>query len=45
VPFEEAVELIFRCPGCGEPLTHFDNSALVKFLEKKVEELQRELNE
>jgi len=45
VPFEEAVELIFRCPNCGKPLTHFDNTTFVKFLEKKIEELQRELNE
>ena len=24
-PFEEAVELVFRCPKCGRPMTHFDN--------------------
>ncbi|RJS85489.1 transcription factor, partial [Candidatus Bathyarchaeota archaeon] len=37
--------LIFRCPKCGKPLTHFDNKLIVEFLEKKIKELQKELNE
>lgn len=45
VPFEEALELIFRCPVCGKPLDHFDNKIILEFLEKKIKELQKELNE
>ncbi len=45
VPFEEALELIFRCPVCGKPLAHFDNKIILEFLEKKIKELQKELNE
>ena len=45
VPFETAMELVFKCPRCGKPLMHYDNSKLVKVLEKKVEELSKELGD
>ncbi len=45
VTFEEAVESVFRCPSCGKPLMHFDNSNVVKALEVKVEQLRKELSE
>jgi len=45
IPFEEAMELIFRCPTCNKPLMHFDNSAFVETLRLKVDELRKELGE
>jgi len=45
VTFEEAVESVFRCPSCGKPLMHFDNSNIVKALETKVQQLRKELSE
>ena len=45
VPFEEAVELVFKCPTCGKPLMHYENDKLVDTLTKKVEELRKELGE
>ena len=45
LPFEEAINHVFRCPKCGKPLAHFDNEKNVKFLSKKTEQLKNELNE
>ena len=45
IPFEEAVESVFRCPSCGQPMMHFDNDHIIKALELKVEQLRKELSE
>jgi transcription initiation factor TFIIE subunit alpha len=45
IPFEEAVELVFRCPTCGKPLMHYDNERILESLTKKVEILRKELGE
>jgi len=45
VPFEEAVELVFKCPTCGKPLTHYENENLTYTLMKRVEQLRKELGE
>jgi transcription initiation factor TFIIE subunit alpha len=45
VPFEESVELVFKCAGCGKPLMHYENDQLVQSLTKKVEMLRKELGE
>jgi transcription initiation factor TFIIE subunit alpha len=45
VPFEEAVELVFKCPTCGRPMMHFDNGSIVSALEQKVGQLRKELGE
>jgi transcription initiation factor TFIIE subunit alpha len=45
IPFEEAVELVFRCPTCGKPLMHYDNEKILDALGKKVEILRKELGE
>jgi transcription initiation factor TFIIE subunit alpha len=43
--FEEALELVFRCPSCGKALQHFDNSRIIAVLKNKIETLQKELCE
>ncbi|MCW3979919.1 MAG: transcription factor [Candidatus Bathyarchaeota archaeon] len=45
IPFEEAMELIFRCPTCNEPMMHFENGKLVEFLSQKVDQIRKELGE
>ena len=45
VTFEEAMELVFRCPTCNKLLMHFDNTELKKALEIRVEALRKELGE
>jgi transcription initiation factor TFIIE subunit alpha len=45
IPFEEAIELVFRCPTCGKPLMHYDNGQILDALGKKVDILWKELGE
>lgn len=45
VPFEEAVELVFRCSTCGRSLSHSGNEVIVQRLTKRVEQLRKELGE
>jgi len=45
IPFEEAVELVFRCPTCSKPLIHYENDKIVQSLTQKVEQLRKELGE
>ncbi len=44
-PFEEAVELVFRCPTCNKLMMHFDNKKIVEVLNVKIGELRKELSE
>ena len=43
VTFEDAMELVFRCPNCEEPLQPFDNSKIVQVLEEKILKLRKEI--
>jgi transcription initiation factor TFIIE subunit alpha len=45
IPFEEAIELIFKCPTCGKPLMHCENEKILNALSKKVDVLRKELGE
>ena len=45
IPFEEAMELVFRCPACSKPLMHYDNDHLIEALNKRIEQLRKELGE
>jgi len=45
IPFEDAMELVFRCPTCNKLLMHFENGKIVSALTKKVEQLRKELSE
>lgn len=41
--FEEAMELFFRCPECGNFLQPYDNSELIEALKWKIRQLEEEL--
>jgi transcription initiation factor TFIIE subunit alpha len=45
IPFEDAMELVFRCPTCNKLLMHFDNSELKETLTQRVEQLRKELGD
>jgi len=45
IPFEEAVELLFKCPTCGKPLMHYDNDKIIQAVATKVGQLRKELSE
>jgi transcription initiation factor TFIIE subunit alpha len=45
VPFEDAMELVFRCPTCSKLLMHFDNTELKETLTLQVEQLRKELGD
>jgi len=38
--FDEAFELNFRCPDCGNPLEAQDNQAIIEFLKSKIAQIQ-----
>ena len=44
ITFEDAMDTVFSCPVCGEPLRPVENEATVAFLEKKIAEIEGELN-
>ncbi len=45
IPFEDAMELVFRCPTCHKLLMHFDNSDIKNTLSRQVEQLRKELGD
>jgi transcription initiation factor TFIIE subunit alpha len=45
VTFEEAMELVFRCPTCNKLLMHYNNTEIKETLRKRVESLRKELSE
>jgi transcription initiation factor TFIIE subunit alpha len=45
IPFEDAMELVFRCSTCNKLLMHFDNTELKKTLAQQVEKLRKELGD
>lgn len=44
-PFEEAMELVFRCSTCNKPMMHYDNNRIIEALNMKIMELRKELSE
>ncbi|UCB60604.1 MAG: transcription factor [Candidatus Bathyarchaeota archaeon] len=45
LPFEDSMELLFRCPTCAKPMMHFDNGKIVEALSRKIGQLRKELGE
>lgn len=42
--FEQAIEVLFKCPNCKGLLNQVDNTQLKKALKMKIEEISKELN-
>ncbi|MFP3951638.1 MAG: transcription factor [Candidatus Bathyarchaeia archaeon] len=43
--FETAMDTVFHCPYCEEPLKRVDNQPIIDFLEKKIEKIREELED
>jgi len=41
--FTDAMNVNFECPQCGESMSHFDDELLLSALEKRINELNKEL--
>jgi len=39
-PFEEALELLFKCPACNKPMMYLNNDRLVEILTRKIEHIK-----
>ena len=39
-PFEEAFELLFKCPACNKPMMYLNNDRIVEILTRKIEEIK-----
>jgi len=39
-PFEQAFELLFKCPACNKPMMHVNNDLVVKILTQKIEQIK-----
>ena len=45
LPFEEAFELLFKCPACNKPMVHVNNGQIVETITRKIEQIKKELSE
>ncbi len=45
ITFGDAMELVFQCPTCSNPLSHCENKKIIENLSEKVEQLRKELGE
>jgi transcription initiation factor TFIIE subunit alpha len=43
LPFEEAFELLFKCPVCNKPMIHINNDRIVEILTRKTEQIKVEM--
>ncbi len=39
-PFEQAFELLFKCPACDKPMMHINNDRIVEILTRKIEQIK-----
>jgi transcription initiation factor TFIIE subunit alpha len=39
-PFEEAFELLFKCPACNRPMIYANNDLIVELLTRKIEQIK-----
>ena len=44
-PFEEAFELLFKCPVCNRSMVHVNNSHIIETLTRKISQIKKELSE
>jgi transcription initiation factor TFIIE subunit alpha len=40
LPFEEALELLFKCPTCNKPMMYLNNDQIVEILTRKIEQIK-----
>ena len=43
--FEQAFEVLFRCPACNKPMVHVNNGQFIEVLTRKINQIKKELSE
>ncbi len=45
LPFEQAFEVLFRCPTCNKPMSYVTNNKIIEILTRKINQIKKELSE
>ncbi len=45
LPFEQAFELLFKCPACNRPMVHVNNGHIIETMTRKINQIKKELSE
>jgi len=45
LPFEQAFEVLFRCPACNKPMSYVTNNKTIEVITRKIEQIKKELSE
>jgi len=44
-PFEQAFEVLFRCPACNKPMSYVTNNKIIETITRKINQIKKELSE
>jgi len=45
LPFEQAFEVLFRCPTCNKPMSYVTNNKIIETITRKINQIKKELTE
>jgi transcription initiation factor TFIIE subunit alpha len=45
LPFEQAFELLFKCPACNKPMNCVTNNKVIETITRKINQIKKELSE
>ncbi|UCH70922.1 MAG: transcription factor [Candidatus Bathyarchaeota archaeon] len=45
LPFEQAFEVLFRCPTCNKPMSYVTNNKIIETITRKIAQIKKELSE
>jgi transcription initiation factor TFIIE subunit alpha len=45
LPFEQAFEVLFRCPTCNKPMSYVTNNKIIETIARKINQIKKELSE
>jgi transcription initiation factor TFIIE subunit alpha len=45
LPFEQAFEVLFRCPTCNKPMSYVTNNKIIETITRKINQIKKELGE
>ncbi|MFQ5836709.1 MAG: transcription factor [Candidatus Bathyarchaeia archaeon] len=45
LPFEQAFEVLFRCPTCNKPMSYVINNKIIETITRKINQIKKELSE
>jgi len=45
LPFEQAFEVLFRCPTCNKPMSYVTDNKIIETITRKINQIKKELSE